>query len=330
MNHGRVVAATLGLFAALVAFAGWRVVPAIEADLESSVLQALAERGIEVASVTADGRTVNVVGGPERPEERLALVAAARSIPGVRRVRSPLDPPGQASWPTDPVRLAQVDRDASVPGGADQGPVRRSGGEPPDLDAPTGPVGSAGSGGGPTSPAAAPRVDLTAPPVGADEEPEEDRASRTGPAAASTPDPASSPGPEHGGDDDVVEAGPGAAEASRPTGCQARLTVLAEGRTLVFARGEATLAEVDRGVLDEIAGVLRGCGEWTLTIVAYVGADEQRGGDAWALADRRAYAVARFLAGRGIDVSRLATMTGSPAFDEVGEPRAELYVTGGV
>lgn len=323
MNHGRVVAATCGAFMALVVFVGWRVVPGIEANLESSVLRALSVRGIEVASIDAEGRTINVLGGPESPEQRLILAAAARSVPGVRRVRSPLVVPGQAAWQSDPVRIAQAERDV---------PARREhldeapGAAVTSLDEGVRGPGSGGSGGGanvPTVPAAGPARAASS----AGEDPVEPAPAQSE-VVDGAPDQAASPTPEAGNSEERLPER--AVGPATPSGCEARLTVLAEGRTVVFAPGESALAQQDRRALEEIAGVLGGCGEWALTIVGYAEDDERDGVDSWELADRRARAIARYLTGRGIDASRLATIAGSAAFDEVGEPRAELYVTGGL
>ena len=102
---------------------------------------------------------------------------------------------------------------------------------------------------------------------------------------------------------------------------------LAEGRTLVFNEGSSTLSEADQAVLGDLVRALRSCGEWTLTIVGFASASEGR--NAWRLADRRAYGVARFLLDRGIDESRIATVSGNTPSDEEGSPRVELFVSGG-
>ncbi|MGI9627279.1 MAG: OmpA family protein [Longimicrobiales bacterium] len=109
--------------------------------------------------------------------------------------------------------------------------------------------------------------------------------------------------------------------------CAARLTRFAEERTLAFEPRGAAIAEQDKLALIQTAEALRGCREWTLTLVAYAGEDE--GTDSWALADQRAYAVARFFMQRGVDESRLATVTGNGSSRDDDFARVEIFVSGG-
>ncbi|NNM35379.1 MAG: hypothetical protein HKO53_20055, partial [Gemmatimonadetes bacterium] len=89
-------------------WAAFWVAPRIEGRLESAVSEALSQRGFQVSSITAEGTSITVVGGPDAPDARLALAAAIRNVPGVSGVRSLLltdegDPPAGAT------RLAEAD-----------------------------------------------------------------------------------------------------------------------------------------------------------------------------------------------------------------------------
>ncbi len=282
-------------------------VPHIEARLESAVATALEMRGISVSSISADGRTITVVGGPTSPEARLALAAAVQNVPGVGEVRSLLvgndEPPADA-----PHRLAdRVPELEETPGIVD----REEGGTPPEGgEERESPVPTEEGGGV----AAVMASDEGGPAVVAQDE-------AAGEASEAAPTPvADSPSPsEEEADAPRLE--------ERPVSCRVRLSRLAEGRTVPFGEGGASLAEVDQAILSDVAAGLRSCGEWTLTIVGYASASEEP--DAWVLADRRAYAVARFLLDRGIDESRIATVTGNTPAAGESAPRVELFVSGG-
>ena len=287
MTEARIMGGTLAAFLALTAWVGLRGVPGIEEGLRSAVADTLAFHGVAAASVSVRGRTVTVVGGPEDPGDRLALSVALNSVPGVRRVVSPLGQ-AQAESRGRPIRVAdgsvtmrEAPRDSPVETDSDE----RA--EPADA--------------------------MTA-----------DVAGEALPTLASG---AGGGGAEDPGDSEEEESSP--REGPAPAlSCGDRLIRLAEGRTLPFLEGESTIAEVDRAVLADIASALVRCGEWTLTIVGFTGRNERQ--DAWVLADRRAYAVARFIMDRGVDESRIATVTGSSPLDSEGEPRVELVVSGGM
>ncbi|MDH3225321.1 MAG: OmpA family protein [Gemmatimonadota bacterium] len=305
LSQSRIVGYSLGALGALMVWVSVWTVPRIEARLESAVATALNVRGISVSSISADGRTVTVVGGPTSPEARLALAATVQNVPGVSEVRSLLVGDGEPRSDT-PSRLADrapephgtpavLDREgAAPPEGGDEGPMEEGGAATEAM---------AGTGGGP---------EFVAPAEAAPENSE--------PASAAPTPVVDRPSPS---EERVDEPRP----EERPASCRVRLTRLAEGRTVPFGEGGTSLAEVDQAVLSQVAAELRSCGEWTLTIVGYASASEEP--DAWVLADRRAYAVARFLLDRGIDESRLATVTGNTPDEGEGTPRVELFVSGG-
>ena len=305
-------------------------VPRIERRLEVAVASALEDRGLHVSSIDARGTTVTLVGGPTSPDARLALAATVRSVPGVSEVRSLLLaendlPSGGGEGAAGAARFAEAD-----PGPGATNPGRLDGSSPPRVepasaavegtpreaegpgaaerddagtttDVPEAATDADGSLGDPTAASTDAAVSVTDPPPGVERD-------SSGPAETSRSEDASS-------------------SDERPAPCRVRLMRLAEGRTLSFSEGSSILSEEDQAVLSELALGLRSCGEWTLTIVGFASASE--GPDAWILADRRAYGAARFLLDRGIDESRIATVTGNTPSDEEGVPRVELFISGG-
>ena len=306
------------------------VVPRIERRLEVAVASALEDRGLHVSSIDARGTTVTLVGGPTSPEARLALAATVRSVPGVSEVRSLLLaeddlPPGGGEGASGTARLAEAEPGpgATNPGRPDESPPFRM---EPASDAVEGTPREA------DRPGAAERGDAGTP-TNAPEAAIDADVSPGDPAAVSTDAPAAVTAPPPGeardssGPAATARSEEGASSEERPAPCRVRLMRLAEGRTLSFSEGSSILSEEDQAVLSELALGLRSCGEWTLTIVGFASASE--GPDAWILADRRAYGAARFLLDRGIDESRIATVTGNTPSDEEGVPRVELFISGG-
>lgn len=310
-------------------WAAFWVVPRIESRIESAVSVALGQRGLEVSSISANGTSVTVVGGPTSPEARLALAAAVRNVPGVSEVRTLLlsDEDGPAQETT---RLAE-----GGPGPGPLNPQHDDGEEGEEPVMRTAPSDVQGDGPPTAAPVGAgPRTDD--PSEGSADEEDVDEPQPGGDAPEAAGPPPATDGPDAGRPATADSSNPSspppsvtteAPASAAPAPCRVRLMRLAEGRTLAFNAGSSALSEADQGVLSELTLALRACGEWTLTIVGFASASEGR--DAWILADRRAYGVARFLLDRGIDESRIATVTGNTPADEEGSPRVELFVSGG-
>lgn len=310
------------------------LVPTVEGRVRVAVEEALDAKGVTWASVEPSGRSVVLAGSPSGEKERLAALATAREVPLVFRARSELRMPVLTGVPSTRGKGSAVDSSDSALARSGAGAAATD-----ELTAVDDPAlasrlpNQVAEADPPTGAATSPAEDA---PQAEDDVAEQPRQEVADPIESGTLDPGTSDSSaSNSGTSDPRTSAPGAPDLApvrsdppRRESCETRVTRVAHERVFFFTPGATTLPEEDRASVREIAQVLSGCREWTVTIVGYAGEDE--GEAVWSLSEQRARSVADLLMRGGIDETRIAAVGGRhDQSSGLHERRVELYASGG-